>query len=67
MQSWLENGAADEFNIMFPTVPTGLNDFVELVIPELRRRGIFREEYEGTTLREHLGLPRPKNQFFPPG
>ncbi|MSP02841.1 MAG: LLM class flavin-dependent oxidoreductase [Acetobacteraceae bacterium] len=67
MQSWLETGAADGFNIMFPTVPAGLDDFVELVIPELRRRGIFREEYEGTTLREHLGLPRPGNQFFPAG
>jgi FMN-dependent oxidoreductase (nitrilotriacetate monooxygenase family) len=67
MQEWLEAGAADGFNIMFPTVPAGLDDFVELVIPELRRRGIFREEYEGTTLREHFGLPRPGNQFFPVG
>jgi len=65
MQSWLETGAADGFNIMFPTVPAGLDDFVTLVIPELRRRGIFREEYEGRTLRDHFGLPRPENQFFP--
>lgn len=65
MQSWLETGAADGFNVMFPTVPDGLDDFVELVIPELQRRGIFRKEYEGTTLREHLGLPRPENRFFP--
>jgi alkanesulfonate monooxygenase len=65
MQSWLETDAADGFNIMFPTVPAGLDDFVELVIPELRRRGIFREEYKGTTLRDHFGLPRPGNQFFP--
>ena len=65
MQAWLETGAADGFNIMFPTVPAGLDDFVTLVIPELRRRGIFREDYEGTTLREHFGLPRPDNQFFP--
>ncbi len=65
MQAWLEADAADGFNIMFPTVPSGLDDFVGLVIPELRRRGIFREEYAGTTLREHLGLPRPRNQFFP--
>jgi alkanesulfonate monooxygenase len=64
MQSWLESGAADGFNIMFHTVPGGLDDFVELVIPELQRRGIFRREYVGTTLREHLGLPRPENQFF---
>jgi alkanesulfonate monooxygenase SsuD/methylene tetrahydromethanopterin reductase-like flavin-dependent oxidoreductase (luciferase family) len=67
MQSWLETDAADGFNIMFPTVPAGLDDFVELVIPELRRRGIFRDEYEGTTLREHFGLPRPANRFFPSG
>jgi FMN-dependent oxidoreductase (nitrilotriacetate monooxygenase family) len=67
MQSWLETGAADGFNIMFPTVPAGLDDFVELVIPELRRRGIFRTEYEGMTLREHFGLRRPDNQFFPGG
>jgi alkanesulfonate monooxygenase len=65
MQSWLETDAADGFNIMFPTVPDGLDDFVARVIPELRRRGIFREDYEGTTLREHFGLPRPENQFFP--
>ena len=65
MQSWLETGAADGFNIMFPTVPAGLDDFVTLVIPELQRRGIFRNEYEGTTLREHLGLPRPENRFLP--
>jgi FMN-dependent oxidoreductase (nitrilotriacetate monooxygenase family) len=64
MQEWLETDAADGFNIMFPTVPAGLDDFVTLVVPELRRRGIFREEYEGTTLREHFGLPRPENQFF---
>ncbi len=65
MQSWLETGACDGFNIMFPTVPAGLDDFVALVIPELQRRGLFRREYAGTTLREHLGLPRPENQFFP--
>ena len=65
MQAWLETDAADGFNIMFPTVPAGLDHFVELVIPELQRRGIFRREYEGTTLRDHLGLSRPGNQFFP--
>ena len=65
MQEWLETDASDGFNVMFPTVPAGLDDFVDLVVPELQRRGIFRREYEGTTLREHLGLPRPANQFFP--
>lgn len=66
MQAWLETGAADGFNIMFPTMPAGLDDFVTLVIPELQRRGIFRQEYTGTTLRDHLGLPRPPNRFLPP-
>jgi alkanesulfonate monooxygenase len=65
MQQWLETGACDGFNIMFPYVPGGLVDFVEQVVPELQRRGLFRKEYEGTTLREHLGLPRPANRFFP--
>jgi alkanesulfonate monooxygenase len=64
MQAWLETGAADGFNVMFPTVPAGLDDFVELVVPELQRRGIFRTAYTGTTLREHFGLPRPENRFF---
>jgi hypothetical protein len=49
---------------MFPYVPEGLEDFVDKVVPELQRRGLFRREYEGKTLRENLGLPRPENQFF---
>lgn len=64
MQAWLETEASDGFNIMFHTVPEGLDDFVDLVVPELQRRGIFRERYEGTTLRDHLGLARPANRFF---
>jgi alkanesulfonate monooxygenase len=64
MQLWLESEACDGFNIMFGTVPAGLDEFVDQVVPELQRRGIFRLDYEGTTLREHLGLPRPKNRHF---
>jgi alkanesulfonate monooxygenase len=64
MQEWLETEACDGFNIMFHTVPAGLDDFVDLVVPELQRRGLFRREYEGATLRDHLGLPRPENRFF---
>ena len=64
MEEWLFTEAADGFNIMFPYVPEGLDDFVDLVVPELQRRGIFRREYEGRTLRENLGLPRPANRFF---
>jgi alkanesulfonate monooxygenase SsuD/methylene tetrahydromethanopterin reductase-like flavin-dependent oxidoreductase (luciferase family) len=52
------------FTVMFPYLPGGLDDFVDRVIPELHRRGLFRREYEGVTLREHLGLPRPANRFF---
>jgi N-acetyl-S-(2-succino)cysteine monooxygenase len=63
MQSWFENGAADGFNVMPPVLPESLEDFVELVVPELQRRGLFRTAYEGTTLRENLGLDRPQNQF----
>ncbi len=59
MQLWLESGAADGFNILPPYLPGALDDFVELVIPELQARGLFRTEYTGTTLREHLGLARP--------
>ncbi|HYP64657.1 MAG TPA: LLM class flavin-dependent oxidoreductase [Acidocella sp.] len=66
MQEWLETKASDGFNIMFHTVPQGLDEFVDLVVPELTRRGVFREAYTGTTLREHLGLQRPANRFFAP-
>lgn len=63
LQLWFENEAADGFNILPPTTPDGLNDFVDLVIPELQRRGLFRTEYEGKTLRENLGLDRPQNPW----
>ena len=64
MQEWFEGGACDGFNIMFPFLPQGLDDFVDLVVPELQKRGLFRHKYLGRTLREHLGLATPKNQFF---
>jgi N-acetyl-S-(2-succino)cysteine monooxygenase len=60
---WFDNGAADGFNIMPPVLPTGLTDFVDQVVPILQKRGIFRTEYEGATLRENLGLERPANRF----
>jgi len=63
MQRWFEQGAADGFNVMPPVLPASLDDFVDLVIPELQQRGLFRTEYEGSTLRENLGLARPVNQF----
>jgi alkanesulfonate monooxygenase len=64
MQAWLETEASDGFTIQFPYLPGGLDDFVDKVVPELQRRGIFRKDYEGKTLRENLGLPRPGNRFF---
>lgn len=62
LQEWFENEGADGFNILPPWLPTGLDDFVDLVIPELQRRGLFRTAYEGRTLRENLGLPFPINR-----
>jgi FMN-dependent oxidoreductase (nitrilotriacetate monooxygenase family) len=64
MQEWFESGACDGFNLMPPMMPNGLEDFVELVIPELQRRGIFRKAYTGRTLRDHLGLPRPEGRDY---
>ena len=61
MEHWFTTGAADGFNILAPTLPFGLSEFTRLVIPELQRRGLFRKEYSGNTLREHLGLKRPGN------
>ncbi|WIV17649.1 LLM class flavin-dependent oxidoreductase [Paenibacillus polygoni] len=63
LQEWFENGAADGFNIMPPYLPGGLEDFVDLVVPELQRRGLFRTNYEGNTLRDNLGLTRPINGY----
>src|SRR5260370_22875726 len=64
MEEWLTSYGCDGFNIMFPFLPAGLDDFADKVAPELQRREIFRKQYEGKTLRENLGLPRPKNRFF---
>lgn len=59
MALWFENGAADGFNLNAPSMPEGLRRICTQLVPELQTRGYFREEYEGTTLREHLGLERP--------
>jgi FMN-dependent oxidoreductase (nitrilotriacetate monooxygenase family) len=64
LQQWFDERAADGFNIMPPYFAEGFNDFVDLVIPILQERGLFRREYEGATLRDHLGLPRPPSRFF---
>jgi alkanesulfonate monooxygenase len=62
LENWFQNRAADGFNIMAPYFPGGLTNFVDLVIPELQKRGIFRMDYTGSTLREHLGVSRPFTQ-----
>lgn len=56
MEVWMEAGVADGFNLMPPVFPNSLEDFVELIVPEMQKRNIFRKEYEGTTFREYLGL-----------
>jgi FMN-dependent oxidoreductase (nitrilotriacetate monooxygenase family) len=67
MEEWLVTRASDGFTLQFPYLPQGLDDVVERVVPELQRRGLFRREYAGATLRENLGLPRPENRFFKNG
>ena len=63
MEHWFRNGAADGFNVMPAWLPGSLTDFVDMVIPELQRRGLFRAEYEGRTLRDNLGLPVPASRW----
>jgi FMN-dependent oxidoreductase (nitrilotriacetate monooxygenase family) len=64
LQQWFEDYAADGFNVMPPYFHEGFEDFVELVVPILQERGLFRRDYEGMTLRDHLGLSRPANPYF---
>src|SRR5712671_3877966 len=64
MEEWLYTEASDGFTVQFPYLPGGLDDFCAQVVPELQRRGLFRREYQGKTLRDNLGLPRPDNRFF---
>jgi hypothetical protein len=63
MQHWFDNGACDGFNITPTHLPGGCDDFVEMVTPELQRRGLFRTAYEGQTLRENLGLKAAMNRY----
>lgn len=65
MEEWVTAGAADGFNLLPAHSPGGLADFVELVVPELQRRGLFRTQYQGATLRQHLGLSRPSSRYAP--
>jgi FMN-dependent oxidoreductase (nitrilotriacetate monooxygenase family) len=63
LEQWFLGGAADGFMLMAPALPEGLNDFVNHVVPILQERGLFRRAYEGSTLREHFGLPVPPNRY----
>jgi alkanesulfonate monooxygenase SsuD/methylene tetrahydromethanopterin reductase-like flavin-dependent oxidoreductase (luciferase family) len=63
IQHWFESGAADGFNVMPPWYAAGFDLFASQVVPILRKRGMFRADYTGRTLREHYGLPRPQSQF----
>ena len=63
MEEWFTTGGADGFNVLPPFFPSSLDDFVALVVPELQRRGLYRTAYEGATLRENLGLPRPASRY----
>jgi len=63
MEEWFLSEGVDGFLVQPPYLPGGLKDFVDLVIPELQRRGLFRTEYQGRTLRENLGLPRPASRY----
>lgn len=62
MEEWVSKGGSDGFMMALPVLPESLTDITEKVVPELQRRGLFRKEYEGTTLRENLGLARPENR-----
>ncbi|MDD3446578.1 MAG: nitrilotriacetate monooxygenase, partial [Zavarzinia sp.] len=63
MEEWFSLGACDGYMVIFPTLPDGLEAFVAGVVPELQRRGLYKLDYEGTTLREHLGFRRPESRY----
>ncbi|MCJ2039195.1 LLM class flavin-dependent oxidoreductase [Methylobacterium sp. HMF5984] len=67
IEAWFRAGAADGFNLMPDVLPDGLETFVDAVVPILQRRGLFRRDYAGTTLRDHLGLARPASRFAATG
>lgn len=66
IEDWFTSGAADGFNVMPPVLPSQFDIFAGEVVPILRQRGLFREDYEGWTLRDHFGLPRPRSRYFEP-
>ncbi len=67
IEAWFRAGAADGFNLMPDVLPAGLETFVDAVVPLLQRRGLFRRDYSGATLRDHLGLARPASRHASTG
>ena len=65
MERWFNAGVADGFNLMPPSLPDSLDDVVTLIVPELQRRGLYRHQYKGSTLREHFNLNFISNIFYP--
>ena len=63
MEEWFRAGACDGFILQPAYLPGSLNDVTELLVPELQRRGLFRTQYEGRTLRDNLGFARPKSRW----
>ena len=63
MQEWFEGEGCDGFNVLVSSFPDDFELFVDLVVPELQRRGLFRTAYEGTTLRDNLGLQKPESRY----
>jgi alkanesulfonate monooxygenase SsuD/methylene tetrahydromethanopterin reductase-like flavin-dependent oxidoreductase (luciferase family) len=63
IEAWFRASAADGFNLMPDVLPSGLEVFVDTVVPTLQRRGLFRREYSGPTLRDHFGLAKPPSRF----
>jgi hypothetical protein len=63
LETWLKQDAADGFNVICNHYPKPLEDFCEMVVPELQRRGVFRHDYTGRTLRDHLGLRVPRSRY----
>jgi FMN-dependent oxidoreductase (nitrilotriacetate monooxygenase family) len=63
MEDWFVDRACDGFMLVPPYFPAAFDEFIDQVVPELQKRGIFRREYSGSTLREHLGLPVPVNRY----
>jgi hypothetical protein len=63
IEAWFKAGAADGFNLMPDVLPSGLETFVDTVVPILQRRGLFRTDYEGPMLRDHFGLAKPPSRF----